>query len=92
MALLPWRPGASRVSFEVQIMNKFSSAVRGAAGAAIASAAGVASAANPTSAADALTTLAGDVVVFGPLMWGVAIAAVGILVGVKWIKRAKGAA
>lgn len=44
------------------------------------------------SAEAALGTLTGSTAAYGPIMYGLAIAAVGIMVGVKWIKRARGAA
>jgi hypothetical protein len=49
-------------------------------------------AADPASAVEAVSTLSGSSTGFGPVMWGLAIGVVGILVGVKWIHRAKGAA
>ena len=47
---------------------------------------------NPTSGVDAVTQLQGAIAGYGPVMFGLAIAAVGVMVGVKWIKRARGAA
>lgn len=58
-----------------------------AAGSAMAQAA-----ADPVSAIAAVTSLQGSATGFGPVMFGLAIAVVGIMIGVKWIKRAKGAA
>jgi hypothetical protein len=49
-------------------------------------------AADPTSALDAFTQAATASTGFGPGMWGLAAVTVGILIGVKWIKRARGAA
>ena len=49
-------------------------------------------AADPTDALAAVTSLSGSATGFGPVMWGLAVTVVGILIGVKWIKRAKGAA
>lgn len=46
----------------------------------------------PTDALAAVTTLSTSATGFGPVMWGLAVTVVGILIGVKWIKRAKGAA
>lgn len=47
---------------------------------------------DPVSAIAAVTSLQGSAAGFGPVMFGLAIAVVGIMIGVKWIKRAKGAA
>lgn len=47
---------------------------------------------DPASALAAVTTLSGSATGFGPVMFGLAVTVVGILIGVKWIKRAKGAA
>lgn len=54
--------------------------------------AGTALAADPTSGVDAVTQLRAEMGDYGPAMFGLAIVAVGIGIGVKWIKRAKGAA
>ena len=63
-----------------------------AAGALVLSAAASAQASNPTSGVDAVTQLQGTIGGYGPVMFGLSIAAVGVMIGVKWIKRAKGAA
>lgn len=47
---------------------------------------------DPVSAIAAVTELQGSSAGFGPVMFGLALAVVGIMIGVKWIKRAKGAA
>lgn len=49
-------------------------------------------AADPTDALGAITTLSATNASYGPVMFGLAIAAVGVMIGVKWIKRARGAA
>lgn len=49
-------------------------------------------AADPATALEAVQTLTTTSTGFGPVMFGLAVAAVGIGIGVKWIKRAKGAA
>ena len=59
---------------------------------AAAAATGSAFAADPATAIEAVGTLSTSSAGFGPVMFGLAIAVVGIMVGVKWIKRAKGAA
>ena len=63
-----------------------------AAGALVLSAAASAQSSNPTSGVDAVTQLQGTIAGYGPVMFGLAIAAVGVMIGVKWIKRARGAA
>lgn len=55
-------------------------------------AAGAARAADPATALEAVQTLTTSSAGFGPVMFGLAIASVGIGIGVKWIKRSKGAA
>ena len=67
-------------------------ALRLAAIPAVALASVSAFAADPATAIEAVTTLSTSSTGFGPVMFGLAIAVVGIMVGVKWIKRAKGAA
>lgn len=63
-----------------------------AAGALVLSTVASAQATNPTSGVDAVTALQGTIGSYGPVMFGLAVAAVGVMVGVKWIKRARGAA
>jgi hypothetical protein len=48
-------------------------------------------AADPTTAQEGFQQAATAATGFGPGMWGLAAAAVGIMIGVKWIKRARGA-
>jgi len=55
-------------------------------------AAQAARAADPATALEAVQTLTTSSAGFGPVMFGLAIASVGIGIGVKWIKRSKGAA
>lgn len=59
---------------------------------AVASVSAFAQTANPTDAVAAVTSLQGSSTGFGPVMFGLAVTVVGIMIGVKWIKRAKGAA
>lgn len=47
---------------------------------------------NPTTAQEALNTLNGSSAGYGTVMFGLAIASVGIMIGVKWIKRSRSAA
>lgn len=46
----------------------------------------------PATALEAVQSLSTSAAGFGPVMFGLAVVAVGIGIGVKWIKRAKGAA
>lgn len=55
-------------------------------------AAGHALAADPTSGVEAITQVRTSMGDYGPVLFGLAIVSVGIMIGVKWIKRAKGAA
>ena len=67
--------------------------IRGAAGLAAVAAMGAAHAAGEvTDALSAVTSLSTSATGFGPVMFGLAVTVVGIMIGVKWIKRAKGAA
>lgn len=63
-----------------------------AAGALVLSTVASAQATNPTSGVDAVTQLQSTIGSYGPVMFGIAVAAVGVMVGVKWIKRTRGAA
>ncbi len=47
---------------------------------------------DPTTALAAVQSLTTSSAGFGPVMFGIAVASVGILIGVKWIKRSRGAA
>lgn len=55
-------------------------------------AAGAARAEDPATALAAVQSLTTSSAGFGPVMFGIAVASVGILIGVKWIKRSRGAA
>ena len=46
----------------------------------------------PTTGVEAITALRAEMGNYGPVMFGLAIVAVGVMIGVKWIKRARGAA
>lgn len=54
--------------------------------------AGAAHAADPADALTAVQSLSNSSAGFGPVMFGLAVTAVGISIGIKWIKRARGAA
>lgn len=54
--------------------------------------AGAAYAADPADALTAVQSLSTSATGFGPVMFGLAVTVVGIMIGVKWIKRARGAA
>ena len=47
---------------------------------------------DPATAVEAVTSLSTSSAGFGPVMFGLSVAVVGIMIGVKWIKRARGAA
>jgi hypothetical protein len=47
---------------------------------------------DPATALLAVSSLGTSATGFGPVMFGLAVTVVGILIGVKWIKRARGAA
>ena len=55
-------------------------------------AAGQALAADPTTGVEAVAAVRAGIGDYGPAMFGLAIVSVGVMIGVKWIKRAKGAA
>ena len=55
-------------------------------------AAGQALAADPTTGVEAVEAVKASIGDYGPAMFGLAIVSVGVMIGVKWIKRAKGAA
>ena len=63
-----------------------------AAGALVLSTVASAQTSNPTDGVAAVTALQGSIGSYGPVMFGLAVAAVGVMIGVKWIKRARGAA
>lgn len=46
----------------------------------------------PATGVEAITALRAEMGNYGPVMFGLAIVAVGVMIGVKWIKRARGAA
>jgi len=77
-------------SFERFVMNLRKKALLGGlvgAGASV-----PAFAVDPATALEAVQTLTTSSAGFGPVMFGIAVASVGILIGVKWIKRSRGAA
>lgn len=47
---------------------------------------------DPATGLEAIGTVATGAAGYGPPMFGLAVIAVGVMVGVKWIKRARGAA
>lgn len=55
-------------------------------------AAGAARAEDPATALEAVQSLTTTSAGFGPVMFGLAVASVGIAIGVKWIKRSRQAA
>ena len=46
----------------------------------------------PTTGVEAVQVVKASIGDYGPAMFGLAIVSVGVMIGVKWIKRAKGAA
>ncbi|MGQ2998077.1 hypothetical protein [Variovorax sp.] len=74
-------------------MSKRFRFVKQAVAAVVAAGASVAAlAADPATAQEAFGQASAANSGFGPGMWGLAAATVGILIGVKWIKRGRGAA
>ena len=51
-----------------------------------------AQAANPVDANAALSSLSGSITGFGPVLFGLALAATVIMIGVAWIKKGRSAA
>jgi len=47
---------------------------------------------DPATALEAVTSLSTSATGFGPVMFGLAVTVTGIMIGIKWIKRGKGAA
>ncbi len=47
---------------------------------------------DPTTGVGAVTALRTEMGNYGPVMFGLAVVSVGVMIGVKWIKRARGAA
>ncbi|BEP50573.1 major coat protein [Variovorax sp. V116] len=47
---------------------------------------------DPATGLEAVSSLSGSSTGYGPVMFGLAVTVVGIMIGVKWIKRARGAA
>ena len=76
----------------MEILMNRSTLVRLLAIPAVAAATAPAFAADPVDALAAVTSLSTGATGFGPVMFGLAVTVVGIMIGVKWIKRAKGAA
>ena len=72
--------------------RRFGASVPAAVGAGALVLSSVARAEDPASAIAAVTSLSGSATGFGPVMFGLAVTVVGIMIGVKWIKRARGAA
>lgn len=58
----------------------------------IATGSAFAQATNPADGVAAVTQVAGNIGDYGPVMFGLAVVSVGVMIGVKWIKRARGAA
>ncbi|MDA8456143.1 hypothetical protein M4R22_15345 [Acidovorax sp. GBBC 3334] len=85
----PVHPGAqSPVSLRTRARN----AAAVVACTVLAAGPALAQSADPADALAALTNLKNTNVGFGPVLFALAAAATGILIGVKWIKRGRGAA
>jgi hypothetical protein len=52
----------------------------------------LAHAVDPADAGAALATFTGTTTAYGPVLFGLAVASTGIMIGVAWIKKARGAA
>jgi hypothetical protein len=76
----------------VRFKGVFQMKAKLAALAALSTVSGLSFAADPADALAAVTGLSTSATGFGPVMFGLAVTVVGIMIGVKWIKRAKGAA
>lgn len=74
-----------------QARNYGSRIVAGATGLALSGLA-AAQSTDPTTGVAAVTALRTEMGNYGPVMFGLAIVSVGVMIGVKWIKRARGAA
>lgn len=70
---------------------KFGAKLAVAASSVIAAGQALAQAA-PTTGVEAVEYVKNSMGDYGPALFGLAIVSVGIMIGVKWIKRAKGAA
>ncbi|PVY63589.1 hypothetical protein C8E08_0880 [Paracidovorax citrulli] len=84
-----------RLYLEISMFEKIGPSVSRARAAVVGAALSVAAAAHaadPATAQEALGTLSTSNTGYGPVLWGMAAAAVGIMIGIKWIKRGRGAA
>ena len=52
----------------------------------------LAHATDPADAGAALATFSGTTTAYGPVLFGLAVVATGISIGISWIKKARGAA
>ncbi len=73
-------------------MKRFAMKVAAAGAALVASAAAMAQSTDPVSGLAALQSLSGTTTGYGPPLFGLAVVATGIMIGVAWIKKGRGAA
>lgn len=73
-------------------VQKVAAPVATAVAAAIAAPMALAQSTDPATGLAAIAEVQAGAVGYGPPMFGLAVLAVGIMIGVKWIKRARGAA
>lgn len=72
--------------------RRYGAQVAAATGGLVLSGVAAAQSSDPTTGVEAITQLRASIGDYGPVMFGLAIVAVGVMIGVKWIKRARGAA
>ena len=77
------------MQFVRNIARKYGPQIAAAGGALAAGSAFAEDPATGVAAVTQITTSMGD---YGPVMFGLAVVSVGVMIGVKWIKRARGAA
>lgn len=46
---------------------------------------------DPATAGEALSSFSGTTTAFGPVLFGLAVVSTGIMLGIAWIKKARGA-
>jgi hypothetical protein len=46
---------------------------------------------DPATAGEALATFSGSTTAYGPVLFGLAVVSTGIMLGIAWIKKARGA-
>jgi len=74
------------------IARKYGARVSAAGTGLFLSGVALAQATDPASPEAALATLTGKTGTYAPVLYGLALAATGVMIGVAWIKKARGAA